>query len=91
MLIWTWYISNNSLAIDGDCEDMEEGNHEYPFSFQLPEHLPPSFDGKYGKIRYVIKAFVYGPGDSDYSAKLPIVVKTVVDLNNVELAKVHTT
>ena len=28
------------------------GNHEYPFSFQLPSKLPCSFEGSHGNVRY---------------------------------------
>ena len=33
-----------------------EGTTRYPFSFQLSPHLPSTFDGKYGSVRYSLKA-----------------------------------
>jgi len=34
------------------------GQHDYPFSFRLPDEIPSSIEGKYGYIRYEIEAKV---------------------------------
>ena len=51
----------------GDIEHLAAGNHEFPFTFKLPDSLPSSFSKEwieekkrlnYGKIAYSIKAVV---------------------------------
>ncbi|KAG4076323.1 hypothetical protein HA402_005766 [Bradysia odoriphaga] len=34
--------------------DVSAGSNQYPFEIQLPSHLPTSFEGKYGHIRYTL-------------------------------------
>ena len=64
------------------------GIHEYPFSFQLPGQLPPSFEGEYGYIRYTITAHARGMDQINHTAKLAIKVNTIADLNTICLASV---
>ena len=32
------------------------GEHYFPFNFQLPLNIPPSFEGQYGSIHYELQA-----------------------------------
>jgi hypothetical protein len=64
------------------------GIHEYPFSFQLPGQLPPSFEGEYGHIRYTITAHARGMDQINHTAKVAIKVNTIADLNTICLASV---
>lgn len=34
---------------------LQPGRHNYNFEFPLPDSLPPSFEGDYGRIRYVLQ------------------------------------
>ncbi|EYB91709.1 hypothetical protein Y032_0203g1849 [Ancylostoma ceylanicum] len=39
----------------GDMEVFPADSYQYPFSFKLPQELPPSFEGSYGYVRYMVK------------------------------------
>ncbi|EYB91698.1 hypothetical protein Y032_0203g1845 [Ancylostoma ceylanicum] len=39
----------------GTTEVLPVGSHHYPFTLKLPPDLPPSFEGKYGYVRYMVK------------------------------------
>lgn len=34
---------------------LEAGPNNFPFTFKLPPNCPPSFDGKFGRIRYLVR------------------------------------
>jgi hypothetical protein len=34
---------------------LEAGHHIFPFTFILPNHLPSSFEGQYGHVRYYVQ------------------------------------
>lgn len=57
------------------------GRHEYPFTFQLPENLPSSFESPFGHVRYVIEAIVKRSWKFDYTTKILFTVNALVDLN----------
>ncbi len=42
--------------------DLPVGEHHFPFSFWLPENVPPSFEGKYGQVRYEVAASITAIG-----------------------------
>ncbi|XP_076168446.1 arrestin domain-containing protein 17 [Ptiloglossa arizonensis] len=62
----------------------------YPFSLTLPENLPCSFEGRYGRVRYSIRAFL----DLTTATKIyrfpaniiPFTVAPILDLNRDPLA-----
>ena len=39
--------------------DLPIGEHTFPFSFQLPQDVPPSFVGKHGHVKYEIEAKIF--------------------------------
>ena len=39
---------------DNMDNDLVIGIHEFPFEFQLPENIPSSYSGRYGRIQYTI-------------------------------------
>ncbi|GJQ78378.1 hypothetical protein Trydic_g22204 [Trypoxylus dichotomus] len=43
-------------AEDGEKYDLSEGDYDYKFQYDLPNHLPSSFKGNHGSIEYTIKA-----------------------------------
>ncbi|CAH1787862.1 unnamed protein product [Owenia fusiformis] len=43
-------------TIDGESMVLDEGNHAFPFEYELPANIPSSFIGKYGSITYVVRA-----------------------------------
>ncbi|ORX61942.1 E set domain-containing protein [Hesseltinella vesiculosa] len=46
---------------DGQMRVLEAGQHAYYFTFEFPAHLPTSFKGKRGYIRYRLNAMLYRP------------------------------
>lgn len=57
------------------------GTHEYPFTFELPENLPSSFEGPFGHVRYDIEGVVKRSWKFDYNTKILFTVNALVDLN----------
>lgn len=60
---------------------LEEGSHQYPFSFLLPVNAPSSFCHKYGHVKYLLEATVTRNRKSNYVSKAPFSVNGVLDLN----------
>ncbi len=57
-----------------DPHVLEDGGHTYYFECKLPPELPSSFEGQYGQIRYLAKAYIDRPSDMA-GTKAPIVTK----------------
>ena len=81
-------INNDSIfafcisVLDANNEmQIGAGNHEYPFQFQLPENIPSSFVGEYGRIVYSIKAVVDRPWRFDHETVAFFTVDGIYDLN----------
>nr|XP_033811678.1 arrestin domain-containing protein 2 isoform X2 [Geotrypetes seraphini] len=64
---------------------LQAGKHEFPFSFQLPETLVTSFEGKHGSVRYWIKAKLHRPWSTVKKAKKEFTVIEPIDINTPEL------
>ena len=73
---------------DGESFRLPAGDHQYPFSFQLPIELPSSFEGEFGYVSYTIKVLVNRPWHFDYETKVAISVNSIHDLNTASLANV---
>lgn len=56
-------------------------NNTFEFAFSLDAHLPSSFKGKYGKIKYYIEFIVHLPWRFDELFTIPLNVQHAVDLN----------
>lgn len=67
-------------------EVLSEGHHEFQFSFQLPSGgISTSFEGKYGSIRYWLKAEMDKPwAFSHHKAKKAFTVICPIDINRTE-------
>lgn len=66
----------------GSYPVIEPGEHLFPFHFQIPHRrLPSSFEGKFGCIRYSLKATMDRPWKSNYNSKCAITILEVVDIN----------
>ncbi|EFO91374.1 hypothetical protein CRE_11670 [Caenorhabditis remanei] len=63
LLLWSSGDGSNELA---------PGKYEWPFSYLLPNDIPPSFEGKYGYVRYSVTAEVDRPWRFDKAKKLCI-------------------
>jgi hypothetical protein len=53
----------------GYTEVLQSGEHYFQFSMILPNNLPSSFEGKYGYVRYRVKATLDRPWKLDYKEK----------------------
>uniref|UniRef100_A0A8D0BP17 Arrestin domain containing 2 n=1 Tax=Salvator merianae TaxID=96440 RepID=A0A8D0BP17_SALMN len=65
----------------GEALVLQAGRHEFPFSFQLPETLATSFEGKHGSVRYWVKAKLRRPWAMVRKAKTEFTVITPIDIN----------
>jgi hypothetical protein len=57
------------------------GNHAYPFSLELTDTLPSSFEGTSGHVRYLCKATIERPWVFDIHVKRAFTVIHHLDLN----------
>lgn len=67
------------------------GDNEYSFKVSLPDKIPCSFEGRYGRVRYRISVFLEGPEFGDVTQSIPFTVAAVLDLNRDSLATVQLT
>ncbi|KAF7633973.1 Arrestin_N domain-containing protein [Meloidogyne graminicola] len=58
------------------------GVHQIPFSYTLPKHLPSSFEGDYGFVRYTCRAICERPWDFDIVCFRAFTVIGIEDLNH---------
>lgn len=61
--------------------EIPAGIHRYKFSCALPSDLPTSFEGKYGKIRYIVCATLDRPWKFNQTCKVAFTVLKPLDLN----------
>lgn len=74
------FITENGHG--GSYPTIDPGEHSFPFHFQIPQRkLPSSFEGKFGHIRYWLKATMDRPWKSNYNSKSAITILEVVDIN----------
>ncbi|XP_078527072.1 arrestin domain-containing protein 2-like isoform X2 [Lissotriton helveticus] len=66
---------------NGALTVLPAGKHEFPFSFQLPETLVTSFEGKHGSVRYWVKAKLHRPWATVKKAKKDFTVIEPIDIN----------
>ncbi|NXA42443.1 ARRD2 protein, partial [Eudromia elegans] len=68
-------------ADSGEVTVLPAGRHEFPFTFQLPETLATSFEGKHGSVRYWVKAKLHRPWAAVKKAKKEFTVLEPIDIN----------
>jgi hypothetical protein len=69
-----------------ECKKISAGQHQFPFAFNLPINVAPTFEGKHGFIRYYIHVKIDRPWSFDDSCKVPFTVTPHFDLNSVHYA-----
>ncbi|XP_076223706.1 arrestin domain-containing protein 17 isoform X3 [Nomia melanderi] len=75
-----------SSRLDGKEKSTITGG-VYPFSLTLPENLPCSFEGRYGRVRYSIRALLDVTTIYRFSTNIiPFTVAPILDLNRDPLA-----
>ncbi|XP_068090049.1 arrestin domain-containing protein 2 isoform X2 [Hyperolius riggenbachi] len=70
---------------NGTLSVLTAGKHEFPFTFQLPENLVTSFEGKHGCVRYWIKAKLHRPWATVKKTKKEFTVIEPIDINTPDL------
>ncbi|XP_063003235.1 arrestin domain-containing protein 2 isoform X2 [Elgaria multicarinata webbii] len=77
------YLRRRQLLIrdHGGVTVLQAGRHEFPFTFQLPDTLATSFEGKHGSVRYWVKAKLHRPWCSVKRAKKEFTVIEPIDIN----------
>ncbi|KAJ4443542.1 hypothetical protein ANN_05215 [Periplaneta americana] len=78
------YFENRVKVFGGsnETETLPAGEYCYQFNMILPNNLPSSFEGKYGYIRYTVKATLDRPWKFDHDVKAAFTVLSHVDLNS---------
>ena len=75
----------NTLILFINSEDENEmlapGLYEFPFAFNLPPNLPPSFTSEKGVIRYVVVAILDRPAAANLVRKKAFSIHSILDLN----------
>ncbi|XP_009470155.1 PREDICTED: arrestin domain-containing protein 2 [Nipponia nippon] len=66
---------------NGEITVLPAGRHEFPFTFQLPETLATSFEGKHGSVRYWVKAKLHRPWSTVKKVKKEFTVIEPIDIN----------
>ncbi|XP_032663974.1 arrestin domain-containing protein 17 isoform X2 [Odontomachus brunneus] len=67
-------------ASGGEIE-IQSGEHKFPFTCSLPNHLPSSFESDFGHVRYIVKATLDRPWKFDQDVKSPFTIISPLDLN----------
>ncbi|KAL4235194.1 Arrestin (or S-antigen) [Mactra antiquata] len=80
----TLFTSENQ----GSSSEHPAGNHAYPFSLQLLDILPSSFEGSRGHVRYYCKATIDRPWKFDSHVKRAFSLIHHLDLNKVPTAPI---
>lgn len=68
-------------------ENADEGvvftadNHSIPFEYQLPHDLPSTYSGRWGQVKFIIKAKLQRPWKFDIDRETEFTIRAVVDLN----------
>lgn len=75
--------SNQSTEIN-----LFAGVHTYPFEFILPKEIPSTFKGKFGYVRYTIKAALKFKRKFEQEVEIEFIVITNVDLDRIPGSKV---
>ncbi|KAI8821826.1 S-antigen, N-terminal domain-containing protein [Fimicolochytrium jonesii] len=75
-----------SIVPSNDTEDIPEGEHRYPFAFRVPPaQLPPSFEGRYGRVRYEVAAVLARPGQLNKLVYHPVTVPSTLDASDLDM------
>ncbi|KAI4477956.1 hypothetical protein M0804_012436 [Polistes exclamans] len=68
-------------SASGNEIEIQAGEHKFPFTCSLPEHLPSSFESDFGHVRYTVKATLDRPWKFDQDVKAAFTVVSPFDLN----------
>ncbi|KAG7211006.1 hypothetical protein KM043_016374 [Ampulex compressa] len=81
------YLHKETYLVGDGKEKSMINSGVYPFSLTLPENLPCSFEGRYGRVRYSIRALLDVTAIYQLSTNIiPFTVAPILDLNRDPLA-----
>jgi hypothetical protein len=86
MFFYFWYCFLETIG--NDHWEMNQGRHQYPFSFTLPNEIPSSFEGIHGYVRYTIRAVFQRRRKWNHECKMAFTVNSIMDLNTIAEASV---
>ena len=72
-------------AADGGGDEtvvLVAGNHGFQFDYTLPVDLPSSYEGRWGSVKYAVKATLSRPGRFDIERDAELTVSAHLDLND---------
>ncbi|CAD7093280.1 unnamed protein product [Hermetia illucens] len=78
------YLSSRTVVLGqdtGNFFELHPGKYVYPFQIQLPPHVPTSYNGFYGQIRYEVNLAIDRPWKYDNIFRQPFTVISPLDLN----------
>ncbi|KAF4531243.1 hypothetical protein B566_EDAN019335, partial [Ephemera danica] len=53
------YFQNTmNIYSPGSVQHFRQGSYSFPFTFVLPMHIPSSFEGEFGNVRYMLRTVV---------------------------------
>ena len=81
-----WKIAFQFVLFSGEDSNsqgamLHEGSHYFPFEFTLPSHLPSSFKGKHGRLRYFVRMTICTSGGPHPTRTSKFGVQGSLDLN----------
>ena len=85
---FAYFISHWIILLGNERWSLNKGEHQYPFSFFLPDAIPPSFEGTHGHVRYTIRAIYQRKLDSNHEYKIVLAVNSIMDLNSIADSRV---
>ena len=77
-----------SLPTEDEKELLPAGLHEFPYAFNLPPNLPPSFHSDKGFIVYTAIAILDRPAAANLVQKAGFSLHSILDLNMFSQASV---
>ncbi|KAE8345923.1 hypothetical protein BDV24DRAFT_101808 [Aspergillus arachidicola] len=57
---------------------LKPGDHEFPFSYLFPGHLPASCNGSLGKIEYYLSAHAQNTTGEEYNFQMPLHIRRAI-------------
>ena len=84
--MFLWKIAFQFVLFSGEDSNsqgamLHEGSHYFPFEFTLPSHLPSSFKGKHGRLRYFVRMTICTSGGPHPTRTSKFGVQGSLDLN----------
>jgi len=87
-IFYVWLKYGHFVKVGAENIKLDIGKHQYPFSFNLPERIPSSFEGRFGYVRYILTGTLERSLKFNHVSKIAFTVNTIVDLNLVPPATV---